>query len=191
MKLELELKLVESDKLFCHPFAKPYFNLDRSSLPKIGHPSKLSDEALLQLQQLNPTTVIRKDKAQFYFLANWALLDDLRLRSLPVQVMFWPSKSLTEEQIKELAWYSVFARAINGVNRHHTLSGLVKILQDKPRGANKLLLPEQSTVRSPVNIVQLLTDETRAAIRHQLNQNCKKFSDAEKTELERMLSDAE
>lgn len=191
MKLELELKLVESETLFCHPLAKTYFNLDRSSLPKIGHPSKLSDAALLQLQQLNPTAVMRKDKNQFYFFGNWALLDDLHLRSLPVQVMLWPVNSLTEEQIEELAWYSVFARAINGVNRQHTLSGLVKILQDKPRGANKLLLPEHSTVRSPVNIVQLLTDDTRAAIRHQLNQNCEKFADAEKTELERMLSDAE
>lgn len=180
----MKFKSIAMTALVCHPKITTLYN-QSLRFGRLIKKETLSDDAINALSNHYRVFVVKEKKEKHYhFFANWHYLHELKRRNIQ-KVSAVIFDAVDDKDILQIALSSELNTQVLSAQRASELKQLHDLFAYYPESQRKMLSMYQTT--SATKLVEVLSGETRSAIRHQ-KKSCQ-IAESRRSPLIKMLRD--
>lgn len=170
--------------LTCHKLAMDSFLVSRDMTRQFVADFPL--ELLSLMQEMDPLHVVKVSNNSYEFFSGWHWLACCRENNLDKISVINHSAS-TDEEIKKSAWCYSLSNELRSLHRANGLAQMELLMETMPQKMRRELLGHLYC-RSTVSGVELLSGETRAAVRNQMTKT-RQLKSGTKTVLQQLVGE--
>jgi hypothetical protein len=150
--------------LTCHKLAMDSYLVSRNMTRQFVADFPL--ELISQMQEMEPVHIVSVGRNSYEFFSGWHWLAYCRENNLD-KISVVKHSTSPDEEIKKRAWCYSLSNELRSLHRGDGLAGMESLMKAMPETMRRELLGNLYS-RSTVKSVELLSDETRAAVRNQM-----------------------
>lgn len=162
-KIKINTPLLKHSNFSCHSAIKHLYVHSKN----INLQCDLPDNLVKEMQNLQPLHVVKISKKEYKFFAGWILLPLCRKVDLE-KISVVVHTGLSDDKLLEYSIIYLLSFHLNSIHRSSNLSQLQTLLEKISPQLRKKILGDSYSC-SPQVCVTNLSNETRSAIQHQMN----------------------